>query len=162
MAVAAEALSPEASEAVSAAAAGRGRRLSPEVSQELTRRASRKAKAAAKAAPASTSSGARAGGGPGVARLAGGAVKTTTKAAESTLKGATGAPTPVIRIILAFGAFLLALEVASYLSGRYFTWNIGQGAQRIQGASQHIDLYPGQTAKLQAQKVTTLPLGKMG
>jgi hypothetical protein len=59
------------------------------------------------------------------------------------------------RIVLAFGAFILALELASYLSGRYFSYSLGKGGQKLQAAAQHIDLYPGQTQKLALQK--TLP-----
>src|SRR5437016_3664617 len=50
-------LSPEAKTAVSQAAAGRGRRLSPEVSRELRRRASRKPQAATESSDSSDGGG---------------------------------------------------------------------------------------------------------
>lgn len=52
----------------------------------------------------------------------------------------------LVRLIVAFAAFIIALELASYISGRYFNWNLGQGAQKLQGAAQYVGLYPGQQA----------------
>lgn len=144
MAIAAEALSPEATEAVSAAAAGRGARLTPEVAKELRRRVVKRA-TTAKAAPAKAAS-------PGVSLPS---PKPVVRAATAinnqgakAISGGHGGM--AARLIFAFGAGLLALELASYLSGRYFTYSVGKGAKKVQAASQHIGLYPGQTAKLQA------------
>jgi hypothetical protein len=149
MAIAAEALSPEAESAVSAAAAGHGKRLAPEVASELRRRASRKAKAAAKPAESSD------GGGVSLPSP-GGAVRAAGQAASS-VATPSGRSNVAFRVILAFGAFLFALELASYLSGRYFSYSLGAGGQKLAGAAQHLDLYPGQSSKLALQK--TLPPG---
>lgn len=147
MAIAAEALSPEAESAVTAAAAGRGKRLTPEVTSELRRRASRTAKAAAKPAQSSD-------GGSVSLPSPGGAVRAASRVASS-VSSPSRRGDLAFRLILAFGAFIVALEVASYLSGRYFSYSLGKGGQKLQGAAQHLDLYPGQSAKLALQK--TLP-----
>ena len=147
MAIALEELSPEAGAAVGAAAAGHGVKLSPAVKDELVKKAARKAPAG-NTAPSPTI----AIPGGGVVHYAAGslkaAAKTSTAAAVQVGQRATGAPSPVIRIVLAFGAFLVALELASYLSGRYFTYNIGKGVVKAQAVTQSIGLYPGQAAKL--------------
>lgn len=56
----------------------------------------------------------------------------------------------VIRLAIAFAAFIVALEIASYVSGRYFNWNLGKGAQTVQQgatqAAQYVGLYKGQQA----------------
>ena len=54
----------------------------------------------------------------------------------------------LLRGIFAFGAGLVALELASYVSGRYFTWNLKSGAQKLHTAAKTVELYPGQAAKL--------------
>jgi hypothetical protein len=142
MAIAAEALSPEATTAVTAAAAGHGSRLTPEVTHELRKAAARKATKAATPKPASGASSPASAVQP-VARAAA-AINDQGARVISGGKGGTAA-----RIIFALGAGLLALEVASYLSGRYFTWNLKAGTQKLATASQHVGLYPGQIAKLQ-------------
>lgn len=142
MAIAAEALSPEATGAVSAAAAGHGSRLTPEVTHELRKVAARRATKVATPKPASGAPSPAAAVAP-VARAAS-AINAQGAAAISGGHGGTFA-----RIVFAFGAGLLALEVASYLSGRYFTYNLKAGATKLQTASQHVGLYPGQAAKLQ-------------
>jgi hypothetical protein len=153
MAIALEELSPEAAGAVSAAAAGHGSKLTAGVKKELEGHAARKAASTGNGSAAPSLSVAVPGA--GAVRYAGGALKKATQtgsdAAVATFKGATGAPTPLIRILLAFGAGLLALELASYVSGRYFTWNLATGSQKLQTATTHLGLYPGQTEKLSAQ-----------
>ncbi|SRR6266550_3424657 len=142
---ASEGLSSEAKGAVSQAAAGHGRRLSPEVARELRRRASRKPKAAAQPSDSSD------GGGVSLPNPSG-AVRAAGRAASSVSTPSRRGDI-FFRVVLAFGAFILALELASYLSGRYFSYSLGAGGQKLQGAAAHLDLYPGQTAKLAGQKV---------
>jgi hypothetical protein len=143
MAIAAEELSPAAEGAVTAAAAGHGRRLTPEVTRELRRRAE-KPKAAPKVSRTSESGG--------------GSLPSPRRAVRAAGRVAQSASTPsgrgnlAFRVVLAFGAFILALELASYLSGRYFSYSLGKGGQKLQGAAKHLDLYPGQSAKLALQK----------
>jgi hypothetical protein len=150
MAIAAEALSPEAAAAVSAAAAGHGSHLTPEVTHELRKTAARKATKAATPKPSVGASSPASAVQP-VARAAAAvpraasAINDQGAAAISGGHGGTAA-----RIIFAFGAGLLALELASYLSGRYFTYNVAAGVTKLQAASTHVGLYPGQTAKLAA------------
>jgi len=136
----AEGMSPEARSAVSQAAAGRGKRLTPEVAGELRRRASRKTKAAPSASKSSD------GGGISLPSP-GGAVKTASRAAGA-VSSPGGRSNIAFRVVLAFGAFILALELASYLSGRYFTYSLGKGGQHAKKAAQAIELYPGQSAAL--------------
>jgi hypothetical protein len=146
MAIAAEELSPAAESAVSAAAAGHGKRLAPEVARELRRRAE-KPKAAPNASRSSASSGVSLPGPGGAVRAAGRVAKSaSTPGGRSDL---------AFRIVLALGAFIVALELASYLSGRYFSYSLGKGGQKLAGAAQQLDLYPGQSQKLALQK--TLP-----
>jgi hypothetical protein len=148
MAIAAEALSPEAATAVTAAAAGHGSRLTPEVTHELRKAAARKTTKATTPKPATGASSPESAVHP-VARAAS-ALNTQGAKVISGGKGGTAA-----RIIFAFGAGLLALELASYVSGRYFTWNLKAGTQKLQAASTNVGLYPGQAQKLALQK--TLP-----
>lgn len=87
------------------------------------------------------------------AKSAGG---TTVRAARSAGGSAASIKLPSMgggmlgRVVFAFGAGLLALELASYLSGRYFNWNIKTGASKVNQAAQVLELYPGQAAKLAA------------
>lgn len=113
MAIAAEALSPEAEEAVSAAAAGHGKRLTPEVAKELRRRASRKPKAAR------SSSNSSAGGGVSLPSPAG-AVRAVGAASSP-----GGRSNILAKLILAVVLGIGALEVASSVSGQYFDWSFG-------------------------------------
>lgn len=60
----------------------------------------------------------------------------------------------VIRLAVAVAAFLVALEVASYVSGRYFNWSLGKGAQSLQRATNqgatYVGLYAGQKSPQRA------------
>jgi|SRR6185437_3798956 len=145
MAVALEGLSPEAGDAVAAAAAGHGSRLTPEVTHELRKAAAKKAVKVATPKPASGAPSPAAAVQP-VARAAG----AITKQGGAAISGGHGGT--AARVIFAFGAGLLALELASYVSGRYFTYNLKAGTQKLQTASQHVGLYPGQAQKLALQK----------
>lgn len=154
MAIAAEELTPAAATAVSEAAAGRGKRLSKEVAGELRKRAARKPKAAESPTPSTPSEpgiGSAIASAPGKAA---GFVKGPRSLSQS-VSSSSGRLGLATRLILAFGAFLLALELASFLSGRYFSYSLTKGGQKLQGAAQSLDLYPGQSQKLALQK--TLP-----
>ena len=56
----------------------------------------------------------------------------------------------VMRLVVALGVAIVALEVASYVSGRYFTWDVKSGATKVQNAGTYLGLYPGQKDKLHA------------
>ena len=60
----------------------------------------------------------------------------------------------VIRLAIAIAAFIVALEIASYVSGRYFNYSLGKGAQNVQKtankAASYVGLYAGQKAPGQA------------
>ena len=112
-----EALSPEADSAVRAAAAGHGRRLTPEVASELRRRAARKGRDAS-------------GGVEVVHRTridASGAVHAATGTVQA-VSSPRGRSNVLAKLILATILGLVALELASLASGRYFDWSFGKGA----------------------------------
>ena len=60
-------------------------------------------------------------------------------------KGGTGVG---IRLIWAVAAGLLALEVMSLATNRYFNWSLKGGLSSLKSAGTYVGLYPGQTAKL--------------
>jgi hypothetical protein len=64
----------------------------------------------------------------------------------------TGGGQVLVRLVFAVIAFIVALEIASQISGRYFSWNLGQGAQKLSDAASYIGLYPGQIDKLAQAK----------
>ena len=96
------------------------------------------------------------------------AARAVSRVSMPSLPNVTGAvATPsgrsnlVMRLVVALGVAIVALEAASYVSGRYFSWDLKSGAQRIQDAGTMIGLYPGQQAKIQsavvAAKASPLP-----
>jgi hypothetical protein len=86
------------------------------------------------------------GAGRASVKAGGAAVRTGGRAAVSATKiGGGGLAT---RIIIAFGAFLIALEIASYLSGHYFSYDLKQGVQKLGQTGTYLGLYPGQQAHL--------------
>lgn len=50
-----------------------------------------------------------------------------------------------IRLIWAAAAALVALEVLSLATGRYFTWDLKGGLSSLRQAGSYLGLYPGQT-----------------
>ena len=139
MAIALEELTPEAESAVGAARAGRGARLSPAVSKELKAKAKTKVRQVAESAASSAPAPRRArssGGGGSVSRAIGNA---GTQGARAISGGKTGT---LPRVIFAIGAGLVALEIASYVSGRYFTWSIGSGADKAKAAAKSVGMAP--------------------
>lgn len=60
----------------------------------------------------------------------------------------------IVRLAVAVAAFLIALEVASYVSGRYFNYSLGKGAQNLQQAANktasYVGLYVGQQSPQKA------------
>lgn len=59
----------------------------------------------------------------------------------------------VLRVGFAFIAFVLALELASYLSGRYFSYSLGAGGKKLQGAAQSLGMTPSSAQKAQLRAV---------
>jgi hypothetical protein len=144
---AAEGLSPEAATAVSAARAGHGSRLTPEVAKELRRRASRKPKAANKPSQPSDSGSS----GPSALSRAPGAYKSVQDAVSS-----PGARQGVVgRIIFATILGLIALEVVSQVTGRYFNWSLGKGAASLTAAAKTTGLVPTSQAQTFSQQLAT-------
>lgn len=50
----------------------------------------------------------------------------------------------VTRVVFALSAFVLALELGSYLTGTYFTWDLKAPWNRTKTAAKYLGLYPGQ------------------
>ena len=74
-------------------------------------------------------------------------------------KGGTGVG---IRLIWAAAAGLLALEVLSLATNRYFNWSLKGGLSSLKSAGTYIGLYPGQTAKLAGQAAPSTALSAFG
>lgn len=56
----------------------------------------------------------------------------------------TGAGRALVTIFFAFVAFVVALEIASMVSGRYFTWDLKNAGKAAQDGANYVGLYPGQ------------------
>ena len=74
-------------------------------------------------------------------------------------KGGTGVG---IRLIWAAAAGLLALEVLSLATNRYFSWSLKGGLASLKGAGTYVGLYPGQTAKLAGAAAPSTALTAFG
>lgn len=74
----------------------------------------------------------------------------TASTAYQVLPGNPSNPEPwdatIIRIIFAFAVGLIALELGSIATGRYFNWNLKTGWKNLQGAGNYVGITPVQTA----------------
>ena len=111
MAIALEELSPEAQSAVAAAAAGHGKKLSDPVKRELTKRAQSHAGGSERVRVAHSY------------RIDGSGALRAAQAVST--RG--GRQNVLAKLILATILGLVALEVASLASGRFFNWDCGKG-----------------------------------